>query len=73
MNTITGDSFNLRITTANETRFNIPFDQVNARKPNLDFRLELYGLQLYDQSKENFGFQLHDVINPSNWFFDTRN
>jgi hypothetical protein len=56
LNTITGDSFNLRITTANETRFNIPSDQVNARKPNLDFRLELYGLQLYDQAKENFGF-----------------
>lgn len=73
MNTITGDSFNLRITTANETRFNIPSDQVNARKPNLDFRLELYGLTLYDQTKENFGFELHDVINPSNWFFDTRN
>ncbi len=56
MNTITGDSFNLRITPANETRFNIPSDQVNARKPSLDHRLELYGLQLYDQSKENFGF-----------------
>ena len=48
MNTITGDSFNLRITPANETRFSIPSDQVNARKPNLDYRLELYGLQLYD-------------------------
>ena len=44
LNTITGDSFHLKISTANESRFSIPSDQVNARNPSLDYRLELYGL-----------------------------
>jgi alpha-glucosidase (family GH31 glycosyl hydrolase) len=35
--------------------------------------LELYGLKMFDSKYENFGFEVHDVTDPTNWFLDTRN
>jgi hypothetical protein len=68
-----GDQFRLRISTANESRFSIPDEMVPTKNAGLSQRLEKYGLKMYDNAIENFGFQLHDVINPDSWFFDTRN
>jgi|LauGreDrversion4_2_1035121.scaffolds.fasta_scaffold2929074_1 hypothetical protein len=28
---------------------------------------------MFDPKYENFGFEVHDVTDPSNWFLDTRN
>ncbi len=67
------DQFRVRITTANETRFQIPSDFLASPGSNPDYRLELYGLKMFNPKYENFGFEVHDVTNPENWFLDTRN
>jgi hypothetical protein len=40
---------------------------------DIRMRLEMHGFRLFDEKKENFGFQIHDISDPSKILIDTFN
>ena len=63
----------LVLSTDNEQRYSVPWNQVDNRGGDSTMRLDMLGVKLFNPPYDAFGFQLCDVTDPTNILLDTIN